>query len=129
MSSFVGSCSRLAQPALSPRCPRRGWLTAGAASQRGTASSVERSAHEAAVRGRRRGRGLGVLLRAAATVRAGARQAGRRDQHRPLRQSGTTSRKPIGLRLLRLLRPFGIITCHPERLPVTGVGRPRIVKL
>ena len=24
---------------------------------------------------------------------------------------------------------FGIITCHPERLPVTGVGRPRIVKL
>ena len=31
--------------------------------------------------------------------------------------------------LLRLLRPFGIITCHPERLPVTEVGRPRIVKL
>ena len=27
------------------------------------------------------------------------------------------------------LRPFGIITCHPERLPVTGVGRPGIVKL
>ena len=36
---------------------------------------------------------------------------------------------PPLLRLLRLLRPFGIITCHPERLPVTGVGRPRIVKL
>ena len=33
------------------------------------------------------------------------------------------------LRLLRLLRPFGIITCHQERLPVTGVGRPGIVKL
>ena len=82
MSRFVGSCSRLAQPALSPRCPRRGWLTAGAASQRGTASSVERSTHEAIGRGRRRGRGLGVLLRAAATVSAGARQAGRRDQCR-----------------------------------------------
>ena len=82
MSIFVGSCGRLAQPGLSPRCPRRGWLTAGAASQRGTASSVERSTHEAIGRGRRRGRGLGVLLRAAATVSAGARQAGRRDQCR-----------------------------------------------
>ena len=82
MSTFVGSCSRLAQPALSPRCPRRGWLTAGAASQRGTASSVERSTHEAIGRGRRRGRGLGVLLRAAATESAGARQAGSRGQCR-----------------------------------------------
>ena len=36
---------------------------------------------------------------------------------------------PDGGRLLRLLRPFGIITCHQERLPVTGVGRPGIVKL
>ena len=82
MSSFVGSCSRLAQPALSPRCPRRGWLTAGGASQRGTTAGVERSTHEAIGRGRRRGRGLGVLLRAAATVSAGARQAGRRAQCR-----------------------------------------------
>ena len=40
MRSFVCSCSRLAQPALSPRCPRRGWLTAGGASQRGTQAMV-----------------------------------------------------------------------------------------
>ena len=79
---FVGSCSRLAQPALPTRCPRRGWHTAGGASQRGAASNFERSTHEAAVRGRRRGRGLVVLRRATATECAGARQAGRRDQCR-----------------------------------------------
>ena len=52
------------------------------ASQRGAVSNVERSTHEAAGRGRRRGRGLVVLRRAAATECAGARQAGRRDQCR-----------------------------------------------
>ena len=60
------------------------WLASPLAErhQRGAASNVERSTHEAAGRGRRRGRGLVVLLRAAATVSAGARQAGSRDQCR-----------------------------------------------
>ena len=82
MSIFVGSCSRLALPVPLPRSPRRGWLTAGGASQRSAASNVERSTHEAAGRGRRRGRGLVVLLREAIAVSAGARQAGRRGQCR-----------------------------------------------
>ena len=60
------------------------WLASPLAErhQRGAVSNVERSTHEAAGRGRRRGRGLVVLLRAAATVSAGARQAGSRDQCR-----------------------------------------------
>ena len=60
------------------------WLASPLAErhQRGAASNVERPTHEAASRGRRRGRGLVVLLRAAATVSAGARQAGSRDQCR-----------------------------------------------
>ena len=45
------------------------------------------------------------------------------------RVRGLGAQEGEGLFGLRLLRPFGIITCHPERLPVTGVGRPRIVKL
>ena len=51
------------------------------ASQRGAASNVERSTHQATVRGRRRGRGLVVLRRAAATECAVARHAGRRGRH------------------------------------------------
>ena len=68
------------------------WLASPLAErhQRGAASNVERSTHEAAGRGRRRGRGLVVLLRAAATVSAGARQAGSRDQCRQREASGPT---------------------------------------
>ena len=60
------------------------WLASPLAErhQRGAVSNVERSTHEAAGRGRRRGRGLVVLRRATATECAGARQAGRRDQCR-----------------------------------------------
>ena len=45
-------------------------LAAGRAVQRGAASNVERSTHQAAGRGRRRGRGLVVLRRATATESA-----------------------------------------------------------
>ena len=59
------------------------WLASPLAErhQRGAVSNVERSTHEAAGRGRRRGRGLAILLRAAAIESAGVRQAGRRDRH------------------------------------------------
>ena len=56
-------------------------LAAGRAVQRGAASNVERSTHQAAGRGRRRGRGLVVLRRATATESAVAWHAGRRGQH------------------------------------------------
>ena len=60
------------------------WLASPLAErhQRGAASNVELSTHEAASRGRRRGRGVVVLLREAIAVSAGARQAGRRGQCR-----------------------------------------------
>ena len=58
------------------------WLASPLAErhQRGAVSNVERSTHEAAGRGRRRGRGLVVLLRAAGIESAGVRQAGRRGE-------------------------------------------------
>ena len=59
------------------------WLASPLAErhQRGAVSNVERSTHEAASRGRRRGRGLAILLRASAIESAGARQADRRERH------------------------------------------------
>ena len=59
------------------------WLASPLAErhQRGAASNVERSTHEAASRGRRRGRGLAILLRASAIESAGARQTDRRERH------------------------------------------------
>ena len=83
------------------------WLASPLAErhQRGAASNVERSTHEAASRGRRRGRGLAILLRASAIESAGARQAGRRGEH--------GSAEPCTGLPLRL-PPF--YSLHPEHL-------------
>ena len=70
MSIAIGSCSRLAQPPQQPRSPWHGWPTAGGASQRGAASNVETSTHQAVVRGWMRGRGMAVLRRVAVTEHA-----------------------------------------------------------